>query len=109
MLVESGLSLDELVDDYAFVRLGDLISLAFCTGWRDENTFAGYAVQLSGDRVGVQPDLFGGHEVAFEITAREIPRTTFESDEDLRAALAAATHVTCPAASVPRSGSLAMR
>ena len=110
LLVESGLSLDELVDDYTFVRLGDLISLAFCTGWRDENAFAGYAVQLSGDRVAVEPDLFDGHEVAFEITARAIPRTTFESDEDLRAALAAATTVTLPGSvGAAITGTIAMR
>lgn len=94
LLRESGLPLDELVRDYAFLRLGDLISLAFCTGWTDEHRFAGYAVRLSGDRVGVAPDLFGGQEVALEIAARDIPRTTFASDADLRAALAGAAETT---------------
>ncbi len=33
----SGHTLDELARDYVYVRLGDLISLTFCTGWDDEN------------------------------------------------------------------------
>ena len=67
-------------------------------------------MQLSGDRVGVEPDLFGGHEVAFEITARAIPRTTFESDEDLRAASRGRHHVTVSGSvGAAITGSIAMR
>jgi Protein of unknown function (DUF3891) len=87
-------TLDELVSDYVFVRLGDLISLAFCTGWTDPSVFAGYSVELVGDRVRVAPDVFGGREVALEITALDLPRTTFDSDGELRAALNDATQVT---------------
>ena len=55
----SGGSLEELGVDYAFLRIGDLISLAFCTGWTDEHRFGEWAVQLHGTRVVVTPDVFG--------------------------------------------------
>jgi hypothetical protein len=83
----SGTPLEELAADYAFVRLGDLISLAFCTGSTDEQRFAGWTIQLSGSRVVVTPDAFGGQEIPIEINAREIRRQLFRSDAELRDAL----------------------
>ena len=44
MLRASGLSRAELDADYPFVRLGDLISLMFCTGWTEPQTFARWTV-----------------------------------------------------------------
>ena len=70
-----------------FVRLGDLISLTFCTAWTDEQRFGGWTVQLSGTRVAVSPDAFGGPEIPIEIRAREIRNTPFRSDAELRDAL----------------------
>jgi hypothetical protein len=87
MLRATGLSLDELLPDYAFVRLADLISLAFCTGWTDEHRFGEWAVQRSGSRVVVTPDAFGGVEIPIDISAREVPDQPFRSDEELRDAL----------------------
>ena len=97
MLHASGLPLDELLSDYVFVRLADLISLTFCTGWTDEQRFDEWAVQLSGARSGssdppwsrvvVTPDAFGGAEIPIEITAREIRSQSFRSDAELREAL----------------------
>src|SRR5262249_49341889 len=46
MLRMARMPFDDLVTDYAFVRLGDLISLTFCTGWHDEHQFGGWSVQL---------------------------------------------------------------
>ena len=83
----SGIPLEELAADYAFVRLGDLISLAFCTGSTDEQQFAGWTIQLSGSRVVVTPDVFGGQEIPIEISAREIRQQRFQSDAELRDAL----------------------
>jgi len=83
----SGASLEDLVSDYAFLRIGDLISLAFCTGWTDEQRFGDWAVQLFGTRVVVTPDVFGGAEIPIEITAREIRNQPFRSDAELRDAL----------------------
>ena len=55
MLRASGLPLDDLLDDYAFVRLADLISLTFCTGWTDEQRFGEWTVNGVGARVVVTP------------------------------------------------------
>ena len=90
----SGLPLDELLSDYAFVRLADLISLTFCTGWTDEQRFADWTVRLSAARVIVSPEAFGGAAIPIEIVAREIPNRPFGSDEELRTAVRAAPAVT---------------
>jgi Protein of unknown function (DUF3891) len=87
MLRASGLGLDDLLDDYVFVRLADLISLTFCTGWTDEQRFAEWAVQQFGTRVVVTPQAFGGAEIPFEIRAREVDDRPFRSDAELREAL----------------------
>jgi hypothetical protein len=89
-LRNSGLALDDLVADYAFVRLGDLISLTFCAGWTTDQEFGGWTVQLSSTRVTVTPDLFAGTVTPIEISAREIPNRPFRSDADLRDALSQA-------------------
>jgi len=94
MLAASGLPLDELLADYAFVRLADLISLAFCTGWTDEHQFGDWTVQRFGTRVSVTPDAFGGAEIPIEISAREIPNQPFRSDEELRNVLRSASVTT---------------
>jgi hypothetical protein len=86
-LAESGLALDDLLADYAFVRLGDLISLAFCTGSPDEQRHGEWTVQPAGDCVLVRPDPFGGAEVPVSIEARELRGGPFRSDEELRAAV----------------------
>jgi hypothetical protein len=87
MLVASGMPLEALVADYSFVRLGDLISLTFCAGWTDGQRFGDWAIHLSGTRVVVSPDLFGGATIPIEIGAREIPNQAFRSDAELRDAL----------------------
>ena len=83
LLGESRLPFAELLADYAFVRLGDLISLAFCAGWTDQQLFDRWTIQLTGSRVGVTPDLFGGAEIPIEIKARELRRQHFQSDAEL--------------------------
>jgi Protein of unknown function (DUF3891) len=87
MLRASGLPPGDLLADYVFVRLADLISLTFCTGWTDEQRFGEWAVQRFGTRVVVTPEAFGGGEVPFEIRAREIDDRAFRSDAELREAL----------------------
>jgi hypothetical protein len=94
MLRASGMPLGELVDDYSFVRLGDLISLAFCTGHSDTQRFNDWTIQLCGTRVAVAPDPFGGAEISIAITVREIGCQPLRSEAELRGALTAATSTT---------------
>ena len=77
----------DLEADYVHVRLGDLISQAFCTGWTDEHHFAPWTVRLDGSRVIVKPDPFGGAAVPIRIAARQIVRRDIGSDRAFREAL----------------------
>ena len=90
LIAGSGLSLDDLRADYSFVRLADLISLSFCTGSTDRFPHGHSTVQLIGTRVVITPDLFGGVTVSLEIDALVLPKRTFESEADLRTAIAVA-------------------
>ncbi len=94
MLRANGKPLDELLADYPFVRLADLISLAFCTASPDAQRFGAWTVQPSGTRIVVTPDVFGGAPIPIEINAREIRWHTFRSDADLRHALSEANTTT---------------
>jgi hypothetical protein len=95
-LVEAaGLTLDELLPDYVYVRLGDLISLTFCAGWRDEQPYDHWRVRLDADNaVTVTPFEFDATAFAFEVEAVELSGGPFASDAALRAALDAARRVT---------------
>jgi hypothetical protein len=90
----SELPLEELLSDYVFVRLADLISLCFCMGTADELRFDQWSVRLSGSQVVVTPDAFGGAEIPVEIGAREIPNERYDSDAALRLALSKARPAT---------------
>jgi hypothetical protein len=90
MMGASGGTLDDLALDYTFVRLADLISLTFCTGWTDEQGFGGWTVHLSGASVVVAPDPFNGAVIPLEITAKVIRHERYVSDHALRAALSEA-------------------
>ena len=90
MLDASGSSMDDLIADYQFVGLGDVISLTFCNGWTDVQQFEMWSIRLSGSRVFVRPDPFGGIAIPIAIEARELRRSLFDTDTDLRDALAAA-------------------
>jgi hypothetical protein len=94
MVRASRMPLDDLVADYAFVRLADLISLTFCTGWTDEHRFDDWTIQLSGTRVVVTPDAFGGVTIPIEIRARVIRNQPFRSDAELRDVLSEANMTT---------------
>ena len=94
MLGAAAMPLADLEDDYVFVRLGDLISLTFCTGWTDVQRFGASRIQLSGWRVVVTPDPFGGTIIPFEIAARAVRNPPYRSDADLRDACREATLVT---------------
>jgi hypothetical protein len=94
MLSGSGLPLGDLLDDYAFVRLGDLISLTFCTGWTDVQRFADWSVRRDDTHVVVSPDPFDGKVVPIEIQARRLRSSPLRSDAELHEALASAEPIT---------------
>jgi hypothetical protein len=94
MVRAAGLSLPDLMADYDFVRLADLISLTFCTGWSDEQRTGQWRIARSGDRVVVRPDPFAGAEVEMRIQAKEIPNAAFPSDAAVREALSGAAVAT---------------
>jgi hypothetical protein len=77
--------------DYRFVRTADLLSLVFCNGWTDPHDLPGGGrTILKGTTLEVSPDPFDGARVALNIAARRLPRQTYRSAVELRAALAAA-------------------
>src|SRR5262245_34811124 len=55
----AGVSLSELQQDYAFLRLGDLISLAFCNHWTEAKEDFHFTIRWRDNRVIVSPDPFG--------------------------------------------------
>lgn len=84
MVDKSGARLDELAVEYAFVRLGDLISLSFCTTGIELQPYGDWSVQCTRSRVVVTPDPFGGRIIPIEISAREIADGPYSSDQELR-------------------------
>ncbi|MBA3948881.1 MAG: DUF3891 family protein [Acidobacteria bacterium] len=94
MIAASGHARDEIDADYVFLRLGDLISLVFCTAGDERPAFGGWSVVRDGGRVIVSPDIFDGAVVPVAVEARELPVRRWHDDQALRDALAAAPRVT---------------
>jgi len=94
MLQKSSMALADLLPDYAFVRLADLISLTFCTGWTNDQKFDRWTVHPTAAGVGVSPSAFGANPLAYEIGAKEIPNRPYRSDAELRDALGKAPTIT---------------
>ena len=89
-------TLEDLLRDYFFVRIGDLLSLTFCNGWtsvQSDDSGSGYAIRLEGTRLAVTPDPFDGRDVPLEVTARELPGRPFQSAAEAREAFARAPEV----------------
>lgn len=90
MVQASELALPELLADYWFLGLGDLISLTFCNGWTDVQEFDPWSVHLTGSQVSIWPTLFAGAAIPIAIQVREVRRRVFRSDAELRDELATA-------------------
>lgn len=84
----------QLAHDYAFVRIGDLISLIFCTYWDEPQTFDRWTFTRDGDRVLVSPDALAGREVPIAVNARAIAARRYTDDEDLQRAIRVSPVVT---------------
>lgn len=88
-LAAAGGDMKALARDYVYVRLGDLLSLAFCTAATEPSTLGPWTIRRDGARLHVDPNPFI-LDVTFAIEAREIPDVPYATDDALRAALAAA-------------------
>lgn len=74
-------------DDYAFVNMGDRLSLIFCNDWREAVAHRRHKIVLIGTTLHVRPDPFDGARVPLRVLARRLPRHPYASSADLRAAL----------------------
>jgi hypothetical protein len=84
----AGGDLTLLEADYVDVRLGDLLSLAFCTGASQPERLGPWTIRLEGTRLHVTPNPFDA-EVPFAVAAREIPDVLYPDDAALQEAIAA--------------------
>jgi hypothetical protein len=93
-LLEAGrITLDDLLRDYLFLRVGDMLSLTFCNGWtqvQTDDVGSGYSMRLERTRLIVTPDPFEGREIPLEITARELPNHPLRSAAEARKVFQAA-------------------
>jgi hypothetical protein len=93
LLASSG-TMDALVRDYVYVRLGDLASLAFCNGWSEPQVLGPWTIRLLDQRhLSIEPNPFV-HDVPIAVEARALPVTPFATDDALAAAWRAAPVVT---------------
>jgi uncharacterized protein DUF3891 len=80
---------------YPFVRAGDLLSLTFCTEWREVQHAADHEIRLvDKNLLLVHPDPFGGATVSFSIQARELPNRPFATPAEAADAFRIAPVVT---------------
>jgi Protein of unknown function (DUF3891) len=87
-LARSGGDLPSLVRDYIYVRLGDLLSLTFCTAAATPIQLGPWTIRRHGGRLHVDPNPFV-LDVPFAIEAQEIADVAYVDDAALRAAIAA--------------------
>ena len=86
----SGATFDSFLRDYASLRAADLISLALCHGWQDRFELDYYRGVPDVATLTLTPDPFDGAAVPWQVPARRIPQRRYESDADLREAVARA-------------------
>jgi Protein of unknown function (DUF3891) len=70
--------------DYAFVRIGDQLSLIFCNGWTTPMSGTGFSAALEGSTLRITPDPFGGQRIPMQVEARILPARPYGSSADLR-------------------------
>jgi hypothetical protein len=87
-LARAGGELAVLEADYVHVRLGDLLSLVFCTGASQPEYFGPWTIRLHGTRLQVQPSALR-MDVPFTVAACEIADVAYPDDVALQTAIAA--------------------
>lgn len=101
----ANVSADDLLREYFFLRIGDLVSLTFCNGWtgrQTDDSGSDYELRLEDTRLTISPDPFDGTAVPLEIAARELPQRTFGSAEQARDEFSRAPRVTLRGMAVGR-------
>jgi hypothetical protein len=88
------LDFDALTRAYFFVRVADLMSLMFCTGWTEPQELDDHVIRLAGDTLIVTPDPFAGATLPIEVPARRLPAMAFASAADAARAFEAAARMT---------------
>ena len=78
-LMDAGLSAHALARDYFFVRLADLMSLAFCTRATEPLALEDHVITLAGNVLIVTPDPFAGATVSIEVSGRRLQAASFAS------------------------------
>ena len=94
MLQKADVSREHLSADYVYLRLGDLISLCFCTASPVEQRIGEWRVQWTDPSVLVSPDPFRGREIQMEIGAKKVQPVALRSSADLREQFGRLEHVT---------------
>lgn len=89
LLVETGVDQVVLENDYRWVDLTDLLSLAACQGWRDPVERHGYRAVLREDALAVDPFPLAG-ATTFRIACRFLTKEPFHDHGELAIALATA-------------------
>jgi hypothetical protein len=103
LLETAGGTMEALVRDYVYVRLGDLASLAFCTAQPDPQGLGPWTIRLlEGRHLIVEPNPFV-YDVPIEVAARALPRRRYETDDELRAGWRAAPVVSVAGVVVGRT------
>lgn len=78
-----------VAEDYAWLRLADLLSLQACGALSDRFEEAGYQFERQGAQIAISPFPLAG-ATTFSVPARWIPDRAYSSDTDLAVELAAA-------------------
>lgn len=86
---KSGVDRPTIIEDYCFLRLADLLSLAVCARGEAAVEHSGIKAQVISDFLGVTPFPLAG-TTSFEIPVRRIENRPYQSDAQIGSALARA-------------------
>ena len=86
-LAEAELDLEALLEDYRWLHLADLISLAACAGWRQNFSRWHLNGRWDGETLRLEPFPLAG-ATAFSVPCRHLERADFKSDAAMATALA---------------------
>jgi uncharacterized protein DUF3891 len=69
---------DDLLHDYFYVRMADLLSLQFCDDWREPQRHGDFETRWDGARLTITPDPFEGASVPMTVSARRLPDVRYD-------------------------------